>query len=60
LQPREAGNAATLRDCPCPGVFKAVAYCDDCPYSETRGDIMPTPRPDKRLPKPSIPPVKKP
>jgi len=22
------------RDCPCPVPFKAVAYCDDCPYRE--------------------------
>lgn len=26
-----------FRDCPCPPLFKDVAYCDDCPY---RNDVV--------------------
>ena len=26
-----------MSDCPCPDLFKNVAYCDDCPYGTQSG-----------------------
>ncbi len=35
FMPEDLAVASSRRDCPCPGVFKEVAYCDDCPYRDS-------------------------
>jgi len=40
VHPPEPGSGW---DCPCPPPFKDVAYCDDCPYRESKEE-----RPDRK------------